>query len=302
MRPWQFGKPKTPGFGISKGYYLTVLSSTAVLPSILRLVNPKSDEGAVPGFGAPLMQGADKSVLSRPMERGAYVVASKDRKTVLKLTVISKEEAQFDPEAFARSAYALEASQELLNRMRATWTLAQLTFESHDPMVYPALDFFLGVAARLGQLTDGVVADPISQRYELPEQVFSPLRTTERLAVYADEHVAIKFRVKPDGLHAYTLGLQKFALPELELMTLLDSDQSAAILALSWLTQQILMGQVVQAGYEVGGRKMPFEVREGGFDRGLWEGVPVFELLPPTSETASDALREWSETIASQLR
>ena len=128
MRAWRFSKPKTPGFGIDRGYYLSVLSSRPTLPTPLQLANPQTSGGAVEGFAAPLAADASKDHLNMPMARGAYVVASKDRKTVLKMLVLSKEEAGFDPDAYATSALALDASQELVARLRGTWTLAQFTF------------------------------------------------------------------------------------------------------------------------------------------------------------------------------
>lgn len=297
MRPWQFSRPKGPGFGISKSYFLSVLSSHSVMPTVAQLANPKGGEGAVPGFAVPLGSEEGKEALGRPMERGAYAVASKDRKTVLRLAVVSKEEAGFDPEAFAQSALALETTPELVARLRATWTLAQLTFESHDPDVYPALNFFLAVVRRLGELTEGVVGDSISQRYLLPDQILSPVRGVLDRKVYAEEHVAARFRARPDGIHAYTLGLQKFAMPEFEISNLMDGDEKDAGTALLWLSQQVLEGTSVKEGYQVGDPESPFEVREGGFDRAFWEDLPVFELLPPTTVTATEAVRAWAKRI-----
>lgn len=296
MRPWQFSKPKNPGFGISKGYYLSVLAAHASLPAVKELANPKGEGGALEGFAVPL-SGNDKDLLERPMERGYYAVAAKDQKTVLRLTIVSKEEAGFDPEAFARSDLAVGAPEELLHRVRATWTLCQLTFESHHPMVYPALDFLLGIARRLASLTEGTIADTVSQRYLLPDQVFSPRRQYQKLDVYAEEHVSPKVRMRPDGLHTFTLGLQKFAMHELELLNLTEGDESSAAAALLWLSQKMLEGTKVAEGYEVGGPSMPFEVREGGFDKALWEGIPVWELLPPTTVSASSALQSWYAEI-----
>jgi hypothetical protein len=296
MRPWQFSKPKNPGFGISKGYYLSILASHAVLPTVRELANPNAEAGALEGFAVPL-QGSDKTLLERPMERGYYAIAAKDQKTVLKLTVVSKEEAGFDSEAFARSELAVGASSELLSRVRATWTLCQLTFESHHPMVYPALDFLLGIAKRLAELSEGTIADPISQRYLLPDQVFSPRRERLSLEVYAEEHIVPKFRLRPDGLQSFTLGMQKFAMPELEILNMFEGDEAAAAMSLLWLSQKMLEGTKIAEGYEVGDPRNPFEVRIGGFDKGLWEGIPVWELLPPTSSTTSDALRAWQAEI-----
>jgi hypothetical protein len=65
MRPWQFSKPKNPGFGISRSYYLSVLLAKANLPSIFEIVNPKSEFGAVEGFGVP-MATDEKEALRRP--------------------------------------------------------------------------------------------------------------------------------------------------------------------------------------------------------------------------------------------
>ncbi len=280
----RFSKPKGPGFGISGGFYLSVLSSHAALPAILMVLNPKGEGGAVTGFGVPLASDSTKEMLARPMERGAYGLASKDRKTVLKMLVISKEEAGFDPEAVARHSERLGVEGELLNRIRAAWTILQLRFESHDPSVYPALDFLLAVASRLGTLTDGAVADPISQRYLLPNQVFAKPRLNA--LVDAREHVSVQLRGTPAGVHAYTKGLQKLGLPELEIQTLSPGSEVAAERFLLAACQSELEGKVVRSGQRLG----KFEVKEGGFDRGLWEGIPVFELLPPKAMTASEAL------------
>jgi hypothetical protein len=297
MRAWQFGKPKTPGFGISKSYYLSILSSHATLPSIKELINPSGEAGAVVGFGVPLRQDADRSALEYPMERGVYAIAAKDRKTVIQMMVISKEEAEFDPEAVVRSVMAADLGQEALARIRATWTLCQLAFESHHPMVYPALDFLLALSSRLGALSEGVVADPIAQRYLLPEQVFSKRRASLHAPAYAEEHVSVKLRGRPDGIHAYTLGMQKFLFPELEILNLNDGDEGAAALCLLWLAQQMLVGVKLDEGFRVGAEKMMFELREGGFDKGLWKETLVFELLPPTSVTSSEAVKAWAQQI-----
>lgn len=294
MRSWPFGKPKTPGFGISRDYYLTVLCSRAVLPSIFEIVNPEGKGGSAVGFGAPLAgDGADKSVLQRPLERGAYVVASKDRKTVMRLVVISKEEAGFDPEAFAQSSMAAGASAELLARLRGTWNLVQLMFESHDPMVYPSLDLFLGIAARIADLGDGVVADAICRRYLLPNEVFRRDRMDPRID--ARDHVVVQFRDRPEGIHAYTLGMHKFSMHEYEITNLLEEDRPLAEAFLLALVQRVLIGDLTREGEQFGAPKMSFEARTGGFDRSMWEGTPVYELIPPTSHSPGEALRAWAK-------
>ncbi|RYG49202.1 hypothetical protein EON79_02170, partial [bacterium] len=126
MRTWRFSKPKGRGYGISPSYYLSVLSSRPTMPAIRDVIAPKGSGGAVPGFGVPLTESTDKSLLEQPMARGVYAIASPDRKTLMRLTIVSKEEAGFDPEEFARSEFALTLPEEALARLRGTWLLGQL--------------------------------------------------------------------------------------------------------------------------------------------------------------------------------
>jgi hypothetical protein len=236
------------------------------------------------GFGVPLAADATKDQLAQPLSRGAYGLASKDRKTVLRMLVINKEEAGFDTEAVAKHSETLGVKGELLNRIRATWTLLQLQFESHDPDVYPALDFLLGVVSRLGSLTEGAIADPISQRYLLPDQLFARPRANP--LVDAREHVAIVLRGAPAGLHLFTKGLQKFALPEIEINSVAPGAGAKAQALLFGLAQRDLEGKLVQPGQKAG----KFTVVEGGSDRGLWEGIPCYELQPPKGQSTTEAL------------
>lgn len=299
MRPWQFGKPKTPGFGISSDYYLSVLCSRAVLPSIVEIVNPEGIGGAVVGLGAPLSGGGgDKSILQRPLERGAYVVASKDRKTVIQVLVVSKEEAGFEPEIFAQSQYAVGMSPELLARLKGTWNLAQLKFESHDPMVYSALDMFLALAVRIADLSEGVIGDALCRRYMLPADAIHRDRMDPRID--ARDHVVVQFKSRPDGIQAYTLGMHKFSLHEYEILNLFEEDQVMASAFLIALAQRVLIGDVTKEGDRFGSLTMPFEARIGGFDRSMWEDTPVFELLPPTAHTPGEVMRAWAHEAGLQ--
>ncbi len=287
----KFSKPKTPGFGISSQFYLSVLTATAQMPSLIALVNPKGEGGAVEGFGVPLGSD-DKSVLNQPMARGLYAVASKDRKTVLKMTVISKEEAGFDPGAFLQSALAAEIGPDLRARIASTWMLIQFQFESHDADVYPAVELLHRLAQRAALLTDGVIADPLSRRYLLPNQMAYPDRPNA--PIDAREVVAIRFRALPEGIHAYTLGLQKFVLPELELHGLLPGSEQRAGTLLTSLAQAALMGLALRPGNVFGAKDKPFTLAEGGLDRTLWQGVACYELLPPTGVPVEDALLAWN--------
>lgn len=292
MRPWQFTRPKGPGYGISQGFYLSILCSSSVLPSILSIVNPHNEGGAVDGFGAPLAPSADKGALAFPIQRGAYVIASKDRKTVLRALVLNRQEAGYDPEVFARSSMAADASAELLARIRGTWTIVQLTFSSHDPDVYPALDFLLAVAIKFASLADGVVADPLCRRYRLPDEVYATNRMDPR--VDARDHIAIQFIANSKGLYAFTLGMQKFGLPEYEMDGLDDADQALATRFLLAVSQRVLLGDLTKNGERFGAPQLAFEARTGGLNRAMWEGIPVFELIPPTGTAPVLCLQAWS--------
>lgn len=289
-RLFKFSKPKTPGYGISQGFYLSVLSGHAQLPTPGQVANPTGEAGAVEGFIAPMMSGAQKEDLGRPMERGVYAIASKDRKTVLRLRVVSKEEAGFDPEPIVRSALAPTLSEDALARIRATWTLLQLTFESHDPDVSPSLAFAHAIVRRLAELTEGVVADPIAQRYLLPPQVPSPDPASPPSA---PEHVSVRTLEREGKLGAFTMGMQKFALPEYELNDLEHGDEAAAGAFLLSVGQARLDGQEMAPGDRVGAKSAPFDVAAGGLDRARWEGIPVLELLPGRGATASGCLEAW---------
>jgi len=282
---WKFARPHGAGFGISKNFYLSVLGSTPILPPISAVVNPKATNGALEGFGVPLVDSKDKALLDSPMLRGAYALATKDRKTVVRLMVMSTEESGFSPDAIANSALASRLSPELLTRLRSTWHLMQLRFESHDPDVYPSLDFVLGIAARLGKITNAVIADPISERYLMPEEVFMRPRTDPN--VDAREHVFVHRR--PEGVtwHVYTKGLTKFVQPEIELYGVDPQDQDEAARFLMSASQGVLQGFLIQNGSEVG----PFEARVGGTNTALWGQTPVMELLPPTGKPVGDLLR-----------
>lgn len=255
------------------------------------IVNPKGENGALIGFGVPVTQASDKELLTSPMSRGAYALATLDRRTVLKMMVLPRDEAGFEPEIVAQSALALGLGGELMARLRGTWTLAQLTFESHDAMVYPALDFLQNVAMRVAELSEGVIADPVSQRYFLPTELTHLPRADPKID--ARDHVSVHFRTEPSGERAYTLGLQKFAQSELEISSLLSTDRSIAEAFLLVLAQTVLVGKLLKPGQSVGSEGQPFEVQTGGLDRALWEGISVLELLPPTRSSATEALAAW---------
>jgi hypothetical protein len=296
-RVLSFGKPKGPGVAINQAYYLSVLAAKAQLPNLLQVLNPKGEGGAVPGLGAPMAEGASKKDLAEPIKRGVYALSSPDQKSVLKLMVLPKEEAGFDPSSFARSELAQSWDPELRLRVESTWIIMQLTFESYDPAVYPALDFFLSLARRLADLTDGVVADPVSQVYRLPSQVFSDRPAGEQIA--AADHVQVHHREHGGALHVYTLGLVKFDHPEVEVYGVRSETKQAAYRFMVGLSQSVLKGARLEPGATVGLLGKGLKVAVGGLDRAVWDGIPCLELIPDGNVTTDDAVKEWLRSVGS---
>lgn len=286
-----FTRPKGPGYGISKSFYLSVLTGSAAMPSLKQVIDPKGIDGAVVGMGAPLVASKDKSILEHPMQRGAYAFASLDQKTVIRGIVLSKEEAGFDPEVFVRLLGA-NADTELLARIRTTWQLVQLTFESHDPNVWPAVDFVLSIAQRLGELTTGVIADPVSQVYKLPGDLISERDSDENFQVF--DVVWPHFREIGNGMtHLSTRGLVKFGFAELEFCEVREDTKEVAARFIMSLANQFLLGQKLTVGDIIGSKDSAFQLAEGGLDRALWDGIPCIEVIPQSGDL-SESLRKWN--------
>ncbi len=210
------------------------------------------------------------------------------------MLVISKEECGFNPEPFLRSYQAIGMSREALNRISATWTLLQLTFETYDPMVYDSMRFAMRIAQRLAELTDGVISDPVAQTYKLPEHVFVAEPSDPRIEAQDVVHVSAHPRRDDPTVHtAHTLGLQKFGLAEIEISGFHLDEAEIAQSFLYSLAQMELLGQIMGIGDKVGGDACLLTVAVGGLDRGQWEGIPCFELLPPTGKSMTDALLAW---------
>jgi len=286
-------KPKSPGFGISKNFYLSVLSSKPVLPSMVELLNPKGYKGANVGMGAPLAEKSGTD-LTLPLVHGAYALVTMDRKTIVKMLIMNPSEAGYDPEVYAASPAGLESSREVLNRIRATWILAQFNIESYHPSVFPSIHFMLRCVARLAELTEAAIADPICERYFLPEELHSE-NILDESPILPQELVKVHFVQGEAGFKAYTLGLQKIDQPELEFNQLEESDQPRASRFLLQVVKLILQGHPLKLGDLLGPAKQPAQVGAGGFDRGLWEGIPCFELMLPTGINANNWLAQLEE-------
>ncbi|MBS1708644.1 MAG: hypothetical protein JSS65_07980 [Armatimonadetes bacterium] len=260
------------------------------LPTLAALVEPKGAGGAVPGFAVPLDDARGKAALAEPVQRGAYGIASLDRKTVLKMLVVSKEEAGFDPVAAAASMAGQLAS-DVQDRIRATWTLLQFTFESHDPGVTPAVGFLLDVARRAGELTEGVVGDPLSRRYVLPESL---PHLVDKIS--ADVVCAVHSRTATDGMAVCTLGMQKFGLPEFEVSGISEENVGPAGNLALGAAQRVLDHGPVSPGDVLGVPGAHFRVAVGGLDRGFWDGIACYDLVSEEVAGTDAALQAWKES------
>ncbi|HLO99278.1 MAG TPA: hypothetical protein VK171_11835 [Fimbriimonas sp.] len=276
MRPfWKFAKPTGPGFGINKNFYLTVLSTHPGLPAIANIANPKGQGGAVEAFGVPLVQGNDKRLLEQPMQRGKYAIASKDRKTVINLTVAAPQDAGFSGQAIASSLDPRFHAPALIERLQRTTMMLQFRFESHDPDVYPALDLLLTLVKKCGTMTDAVVADPLSERYLLPDQVF----LNPRLDPLVDcrEHIFVH---EANG-RIYTKGMSKILQSDFLVENCPDSSKQVAGGFLVTLAQAVFMGHPVTRGQKIGGftliefapNVLKLEPEGGSLEQALQRGI-----------------------------
>ncbi|MGE0001762.1 MAG: hypothetical protein AB7F50_09285 [Fimbriimonadaceae bacterium] len=267
----RFTKPKGLPLEVSKQAYLAVLAARHPLPTLLEVVAPKGEGGAVAGFGVPVSQGAAQP--DRSLERGEYGIASPERKSVLRLRVLSKEEAGFVPSPSTIAQINGQFGEEVARRVAAAWSLLQLTWESYDPDVYAALDFWLALAHRLAELTDGVVSDPVAQSYRLPaDRCGRP----PGAIVWAAEHV----RIHVSGSNVHTMGLRKFVRPELEATSVPAGGASAVGPLLMGVAQACLEGTRLSPGDTLQAGNGTVRIAEGGLDRGYWQGQVVLEVLP----------------------
>ncbi len=239
-------------------------------------------------LGVPLHAQADKEDLARPMQRGIYAFSSPNQKTVLKLRVFAKEEAGFEPESLLRSPLAVNLEPEVLDRIRSTWTILQLTFEAYDPALYPALELMLRLASRLAELTEGVIADPLSVAYRLPADV--PSHDSGELFAVTD-FVTVQQNLGTGSWELQTTGLVKFDQPEILLAMVPDPQVTTGKSFLLSLADGVLRGKTLRPGDRL--------VSEQGWIVGESPTVtaqmvmaPCLEILPVRSSVA-EALSAW---------
>ena len=265
-----------------------MLAAKAVLPSLIEVVRPNAAGLVVDGFAVPLRANATKDDLAKPMERGVYAVSTSDRKTVLKLRVFSKEEANFDPVQVLSSSLAQTLDAESQDRIRSTWTLMQLTFEAYDPKLYPALDFVLQVASRLGSLTDGLIADPLAGQYRMPESLPSPRGDGENFSV--QDFVTVQSAPSDSTVRLTTAGMVKFGHPEITISVVPLAQIRSASSALLSTAAGVMKGKTLSPGDVLVVRKK-WIVGEVAATGPGWIGTTTLELLPAAG-TLEETLAE----------
>lgn len=282
---FKFGMPKTPGFGISASYYLTLAASRTPLPALAEIVDPYGKDGAVAGMGVPNDPMMGKETLTQPLIRGSYTFTTRDKRSVVAATVLTKSELGFDE----RDLLARKEMQGIdpikRSRLERVSVMIQLKFLSHAPEVYPAIDFILHLAERIGVLSEAVVADPLSERWLLPEHLFFPRDLDVRFSVR--DMVDVTIRRTPDhGLVLDTRGLCKFDLPEFHCSDVDEDILELGVDLLYTLSHSVMLGEKFRPGETVGAEAMPF-VLVAMKSR---HGQDVLDLSPQSPGTTRGAL------------
>lgn len=276
----RFKKPDNPTVPISSDFYLSVLASNAVAPTLNSLMNPKGVDGGIVGLSVPLMQDSNIDELARPISRGVYGLSSLDKKTVIKMRAFSHEEAHFDPESVLSMPSFQSMDSEIVQRIRATWTIYQLTFESYDPALFPSLNMFINTVARLGILTEGAIADPLAMRYLLPQHFM----LSHDNDFYVQNFVGITKQSERDECRISTKGLSKFDQREIELtVNNMDVAEIASQFLLS-VANGVVHGQKLDLGDKL--------ISEEGWIVSEGLGPNTFELIPMKG-TSEATLENW---------
>lgn len=306
---FKFQLEKGPGYGISQNFYLVVLSPNPVLPAARQVVNGKAEGGAIPGVIAPLTESGPPQILNEPLHPGLYAISSIDRKTLIELRVQAMADSPFDPVVLAESDLGRGLDPEVLNRIRASWTISQLRVKTFDPQVHPSMLMTLGVAARLGQLAGGVIGDPMSLRYLLPENVLTlnpaaagTKRSSKRELPYSIETVVSVHselsRTSTQVLQQIVAyGLERFDLPPIGFTELpVECLPMAKSVLLSLCRDVLISGEKALLG-NLGSEQFPLVTQLA-----IWKSRRTGELVlaPPDGAgyTTEVGLRAWATLVS----
>ncbi|MCH8273886.1 MAG: hypothetical protein IH851_03770 [Armatimonadetes bacterium] len=293
MPLWPFRKrAAASGLTINRNFYLSVLGGPGALPTLLEVINPDGSNEAVRGYGAPLMKGASRDLLNKPLQRGSYALTTPEKKDVVRLDVFRRAEVkQFrlpdDPQMLGAAGLVGER----LRRAEEAEHLLNLMFEGYSSEVYPAVQFMLDVARRLALLTEGLVADPQAETYRLPDEMRAPGRMDPRID-FRDIGAVKLIRLK-DGWWVSTRGLSKFNLAEYEMFGIGDDLRETAAKMVIAAAQQALIGVPMKPGETAFAPDQPLEVVEGTREREQWGDRPALEFLDRGRSGASQGADAW---------
>lgn len=279
MSIWPFRKkePEAP-LEVNRNFYLSVLLGQGVRPTPLSWINPDGSNEAVTGFAAPLNQDKNTDLLSQPIADGSYVLATKDRKTLVQadffqLSAVPQFRVPNDPVAQALVGLVGEK----LWRAERADGLATLVFKGYSPNVYESVRFLLDAAARLAALADGVVADPLAETYRLPAD-FAQANPLDPRIDFRDIG-GIKAILENGGVWVSTRGMTKFNLPEFEVYGVAEPEVTRVGELLVLAGQEALLGSLMPIGEMVSTPMGTVETMHGTKNRDKWGDRSTIELV-----------------------
>lgn len=293
LLPFRKKKPAT-SLSINKNFYLSVLSPTEQLPPLLQIVNPDGSNGAVRGYIAPLSPGASKDLLNAPLVPGAYVATTTDKLTIIQLDTFTRRQL---PQFSLPQEEDLLTAVGLIEPKRAkaqnTKYITNLTIRGYDPGVYISVQFFIDIARRLAELTDGVVADPLADAYRAPDE----LRLSPKLDQRIDfrEIGSIKVTKLEDGNWLSTRGMVKFLLPEYEMYGIPDEYSTTGALMLASACQQCLIGLPMKEGDTAFSSEEPLVLVKATRRSQHWADRPVLEFKDSKGNGAAQGVAAWAK-------
>lgn len=294
MRLWPFrkGAKQESPLTLNKNFYLSILAGPGPLPPMLQVVNPDGSNGAVAGFGAPLSEGVSKDMLNQPLLVGSYAITTKNRDTVLlfdlfELAQVPHFRLPEDPKSLAEA----DLVGEKLALAKGAQYLMTLTFKGYSPELFPSVRFFLDVASRIAELSNGVIADPLAEVYRDPKEFRLPGRLDPRLDFR--EIGSIKAVALSDGLWISTRGLAKFNLPEFEMFGIPMDLRDGAARMLIAAAQQTLLGLPMKAGETAFAPGTPLYIVVGSKKSDEWGDRPVLEFTDEDGRGAAKGVRAW---------
>ncbi len=296
MRLWPFsGKQKSPELVINKNFFMAVFTTETTLPTILQVINPDGTNGAVQGFGAPLMENASRDLLNTPISSGDYALATKDRTTVIRLVVRAKgEDPTPDTAALTQAEaeyYGLDT--ESFQYLKRCERFMVLHFAGYSPKVFDSIRFLFDLISRLALLTQGLIYDPLAECYRKPSELDRNSNVQE--SVDALNLCKIKTVRGAQGIWCSTRGLSKLNLPEFEMYDVPQELTDVAALMLILAAETVLMGTKMKPGETAFAPDSPLRIVAGTKNRDDWGDRPTLEFRGSNGSIA-DGILAWQRS------